>query len=448
MEGTNMFFNLSKLSKSKNKNDLDIIINLAIDNEKSDRYDIAIPLYKVGVEKGDRQAMCRLANIYVNIYPTQDNYMKAIALYNRVLKLDTNKDPQVMNLLANVYSKINNSKRAMELYEKAVELKYIPALYNLVQLCNEIGVFSDKIDYLCNKALILEDSDTMSLIGCHLENTNVEKAIELYEKSLKLNKFYNDEYITIMSLASLYKNQGLYEKSIATYRIGIESGYNEANIALGEMYENGNGISQDYKIALELYSKIDYKIGIYRTQARYNYQKYQENIKKIKSDSEYYYTITSILKDYETAIDCGATSILDEYTLICQNSNNEDHIHHNLKKWVCNTRYVKVDWSRTVHKYIYGAINRDTFMNKCIITLLLICKYRNHSIYPETKYVSKPLMMLIIDYLCAFDIRDTKTYCNDCNYYCNECGENHSCDDVTVRQCLFDDDSSFGHYDD
>ena len=220
----------------------------------SRNYDIAAEWYRKSAEQGYADAQNNLGIMYENGKGVSLDYAKAMEWYRKSAEQG---NAAAQNYLGEMYYYGRGVSRdyvkAAEWYRKSAEQGDADAQYNLGRM------------YKIGKGVSLDWN----------------KAVEWFRKSAKQsNRWADHELMTLKSdgfvkwwqasaeqgnadaqnmLGNMYENgRGVtkdYAKAVEWYRKSAEQGYVYAQNNLGRMYENGRGVSKDYAKAVEWYRK-------------------------------------------------------------------------------------------------------------------------------------------------------------------------------------------------
>ena len=246
-------------------------------------------------------------------------------------------------------TKTSNINKAIECYEKAVEL--------------------DNPDAINNLGIIYEDGERDCI------EQNISKAIEFYERGYELN--HSD---SMFNLASIYEmGDGGTEKNILIaieyYKKSVQLNHPFSINNLARIYHNGEEgiVEKDLSKAIELYEK---SIEFNNTDLMYNLAlvyKIGDYDKKVKIEIDLDKAAHYLLK----------SSLLGD--MDCMN---------NLKYLV---QMEKLNWRKEYH--IYWKSEND--LNQQILLILLVSKFRKQSKYQFVSSVLvKGISINIIKLLC------------------------------------------------
>jgi tetratricopeptide (TPR) repeat protein len=218
-----------------------------------DDYAKAIELYNKAIElKPDFEFAY---NNLGNAYSKRGDYAKAIELYSKAIELNL-KDPVVYNNMGNTYYEQGDYAKAIESYSKAIELNPddASAYNNLGNVYEKKGNYSKAIESF-HKAIELEPDEAKvhyNLGNLYCDQGDYSKAIESYSKAIELNP--DDTEVYYYNLGSAYFERDDYFKAIESYSKAIELNPDDANTYynIGIVYEKKG----DYSKAIESYSKV------------------------------------------------------------------------------------------------------------------------------------------------------------------------------------------------
>lgn len=193
------------------------------------------------------------------ILADKGDFNKAIKILERSLNVYP-KDTILLITLGNIYEEIKDYKKALELYEKGVkedsELKW-SFYYRLGVVSDKAGNKDDTISYMKKSLKIKPDNpDSLNYLGYTYADLgiNLEEAKEMIIKALSIKK--NDGYITD-SLGWVYFKLGEIEEAIKWLNKAYELVKDDPIILehLGDVYKTtGDNKKADsfYKKALEM----------------------------------------------------------------------------------------------------------------------------------------------------------------------------------------------------
>jgi TPR repeat protein len=302
-------------------------------------------LYKKAIESGNSDAMVNLAVEYNRGLYIKQDYQKAIQLYKKAIELN---NVRAMIYLARIYRQYinfnisqseikHNQNTIIKLYEMAINKGSIEAIIELALYYYVIASNTD--DY--------------------------KKCIGLYE--LAISKGDTNSYC---SLAHIYRN-GLgieinYSKAYKLYNKGMEYGSLDCTHNLGDMYLNGLGITKNRDIAYDMYQKCA-KRGDFMAMYKYALLCNEDN------------DVNRFVECYLNYCNFNGKSLLDPNSFF-------------------RLKTTPIKWHIYFHKW--WPFNSTDDSNKCIKTLLLICKHRNASKIDSVIYICKLVMMNIIEKYC------------------------------------------------
>lgn len=201
--------------------DNDSLYDLANEYIKQNKIDQAIPVLKLGVQRGDARIMYDLAGIYSD----ENN------------------------------NEFYNIKKAIELYKKSSELGYLFAMNDLgYHLQNGIGCEQD-----INKAIAYYEKAAELGNGLAFANLgdlyfygewveqDYDKALDYYLKAQK-KYYFNDQKI-----AEIYYQKGAFNKVLPILKKDVNEEFSP--IYYGIMYENGFGLKENLNKAIKYYEK-------------------------------------------------------------------------------------------------------------------------------------------------------------------------------------------------
>ena len=200
-------------------------------------------------------------NMLGKIYEDEENYEKAIEYYQKAVNTNPN-DKDALNAGANLgwllykgYGTNTDKEKAIKLWEELSQYNCGIAIYKLaVHYFNEKNYQKSK-EYL-DKGIFLNNVDCYFLLGdlyqygYNTVSVDKEKARQLYEKGISINRYY---YYGYFKLGKLYNDKKEYNQANSYFEKSIELGSSDAMVSLGFNYEMGNGVEQNYQKAYEYY---------------------------------------------------------------------------------------------------------------------------------------------------------------------------------------------------
>ncbi len=174
-----------KAIESGDNNAFTILASLYSDKKE---YEKAEEYYLKSIKNGDNASFNHLANLYNN----NKEYEKAEEYY---LKAIENGNNDSLNNLAFLYDDKKEYKKAEEYYLKAIENGNTNAFNNLAIVYGDMEEYKKAEEYYL-KAIESGNNDSLNnLAGLYFEeNRNIEKAIELSEKSFLIEKSFFSTY--------------------------------------------------------------------------------------------------------------------------------------------------------------------------------------------------------------------------------------------------------------
>ena len=225
--------------------------------------DKAVEWYRKSAEQGYADAQYNLGIMYEKGKGVSQDYVKAVEWYRK--SAEQGKADAQCNLgymYDNGMGVSQDNAKAVEWYRKSAEQGNAVAQYNLgIMYEKGKGVSKDyvkavewyrksaeqgKADAQCNLGYMYDNG-----MGVSQDNA---KAVEWYRKSAE-----QGNAVAQYNLGIMYENgRGVSQdnaKAAEWYRKSAEQGNASAQYNLGIMYENGRGVSQDYAKAAEWYRK-------------------------------------------------------------------------------------------------------------------------------------------------------------------------------------------------
>jgi TPR repeat protein len=367
-----------------------------------------------------------LANAYRDGINQIRNIDKAISLYETAIEMG---DSDAMVILGDMYfvSKgvVYNSTKAFEYYMKAYEKNNINAMARLSIMYYE---GSSSVSPNLTKSVELMEK----VISIHRESAHHIYFLATLYKSLAENSNDQQRQIYITRSDALYKNAlDLFEKEIDNMDAVYQAAY---------MYSSALGVSTvDYKKALDLYKRA-MEMGCVRSMTRIA-EMYKYGIGVTKDEESLTQLCEKVIKSYinctdRTNIDTknlaeayealNSRECMKLYAEVIERDNNvfaRDGFSRVCKKFNESELFIKyylqyypndynpnlcidvnvynIKWHPKLHKWL--ALRNRWIVDKIILTLLLISKYRNISKNYWIKYLSCGITMIIIAKFCELE---------------------------------------------
>ena len=264
-------FRLVELSAEKgNRNALNRLATCYNGNHGiKQNYNKAKELYELAIDKGNIDAITNLAIMYQKSYGVERDYDKAIELY--ALAIEKN-DVRALLYLGDMYEEgygvVKDYAKSIELYELAIDKGNIDAITNLgIMYQRGTGVARDYAKAIELYRLAIEKNDVRALLHLadmyeagHGVEKDYDKVIELYELAIE-----KGNVAAITNLAIIYQNGTIveknYEKAIKLYELAIKKNHVRAIKYLAYLYENMERYDDAiklYEMAIEKNSKNTY----------------------------------------------------------------------------------------------------------------------------------------------------------------------------------------------
>ena len=218
--------------------------------------DLAIHLYKKCMEKGYTKAAVNLGYLYA--CKGVDTREEGIALLNEAHNKHDFAELSAMYYLGTFYYNEKDYDNAIECYKKSSELKYGPG-----QELNDIGnLYWRKDDYLSANEWYQKGADIdidwscFNLAGSYRDGKgvekNIEKAISLYKKAYDLDDAAAGQ--SANQIANILYGREDYTGASQWYKKAGEKNYDWGYYNLGNCFYNGNGVEQDYSMAIKYFT--------------------------------------------------------------------------------------------------------------------------------------------------------------------------------------------------
>lgn len=186
-------------------------------------YQQSFKWYRKAAEKGEEIAQCKLGDCYYYGRGVDEDIVEAVKWYKKSAEKG---DDEAQWKLGSCYyygRGVNEDNvKAVKWYKKSVEQ----------------GNTAAKTD----------------LGWCYYCGYGVEKNIQK-AKELLLDAVKKDDDLAMLRLGHIYINDGNATRAIDWYKKAAEHGQSYANVCIGEIYRNGNGIKQNYAKAYNYFKK-------------------------------------------------------------------------------------------------------------------------------------------------------------------------------------------------
>ena len=227
------------LEKAAKKGKADAYYYLGMLDEREYDYASAKDNYEKGVEKGSDLARLELGYLYEEGWGVYPDLVKAISLYDEAL---ANGCLEANNFIGNFYlsgylNYENNAEDAFGYLQKATASKV-----------KEIAADSYlDLGYLYENGILGVEKDT-------------SKALDCYEKAMKVYPFYEGDCCRYMAEAYLSDGDSVnsdiyYKKSLDFYTKAADKGNAYSMIGAGYCYQKGLGVETDYEKSMDYYRK-------------------------------------------------------------------------------------------------------------------------------------------------------------------------------------------------
>ena len=259
----------------------------------------------------------------------------------------------------------NHNSNDIECYYDIIYNNIKKNYYTVTKLCEQAIV--------CNNAY---EHIILNILGAKYGNgegviQNYQKAHELFEKASNKNNSTATNNIGVLYFNGwgVKKN---YDVAIKLFTTAFQDNNIHATIALADAFYYGKGVKQDYTRAIELYKKaIKKNKNNYKSRALCNLG----NMYKNGNGTPINYDLAA-----------------KHYATYCHAKNKDIIAYINLK-------YRDIFWKIYLHRWWPNKEN----INKKIIILLLISKYKKFSKYQYIDYFVKGICMIVIKYVAIFE---------------------------------------------
>ena len=199
-----------------------IIFMIADIYRKQKKYDLAKKYYEQAVENGSTSAWLGLGRMWEYGEGVEVDYKKAIECYEKGTTGDAALKMQAYYFLGNIYKKIGESSKSLDFYQQSAAGGYDLA-------CVELGRY-------------------------YLDKENdIDKAKEYFTKAAELDGEYKG--IAHWELGEILREQELYSEAFEYYQKAAEQGHFSGYCSMAIMYQQGEGVKEDYKKAVEYLKK-------------------------------------------------------------------------------------------------------------------------------------------------------------------------------------------------
>ncbi|RXJ89488.1 hypothetical protein CRV01_08405 [Arcobacter sp. CECT 8983] len=353
---SNIDFSIKLYEKASKAGDIKSSLELVslYTNKKVNKYDKAVEVLQKLIDKGDKKAAYKLANLYLHppyFLDEKPNYKKALAIYEKLAKEDDIKaiEELVRYHLCNSCEKspfINQEtgffymkrlyelrktprdyasmgwayaygkgvkkdlKKAEEYYFQAAQKGYTSAYYNLAWLYYRNKENKDRdiirLDYKKAKEYLELGAKnynypSINLLGVFYKDglgvkKDMQKAVRLFEKAARYDKYAANH------LANYYRDKKDYKSAMKYYEYAKSKGDASAQIELGILYEKGQGTKKDIEKALKYYKDAfkNYRDDSQKDIAAYNigliYHYGKGGMKKDLEKAKYWYSSSNFDK--------------------------------------------------------------------------------------------------------------------------------------------------------
>lgn len=232
----------------------------------------AVEYFNIAFEMNSKIAIYNLAFCLAKGIGVEKNEEKAITLLNTIKNLDYAK-----NLLAMLLRK-KDYYTAIKYFEELIDENYNSAYYNLATLYNENNEYGLAITNYKEYYDITKDENVLfEMVYLYIKQNELSELDELIQS---INSTKNEKKNEILGIYYFYKKE--YGKSFdyLSKIVKNEEGY--ASFYMGELYNNGFGITQNYLRAFKYYNNAK-KMGVKEAYDRLIYL-YNNGFGVIKDD--------------------------------------------------------------------------------------------------------------------------------------------------------------------
>ena len=295
---------ISLLEQSK-KSSSTVTLAIALLSHQSKKYEKAENYYLQSIDSGNTDALNGLASLYGEI----EEYEKAEEYYLKAIK---NGSFDNFNNLATIYKNKKEYKKAEEYYLKAIKNGNTNALNNIAILFSEIEEYEKAEEYYL-KAIENGDNDSLNNLAIFYgEKEEYNKAEEYYLKAIKsgnnnslhnLAGLYFEENINIEKAVELAEKSFLIEESFfSTYTLALIMLWNdemeESYFKFEDFLEYENALESENDIILYFILLIA-KGQLYKAKELLEIPKYQF---KDRYKPIWYVLMTLMKNDFPTEI--------------------------------------------------------------------------------------------------------------------------------------------------
>ena len=222
-------------------------------------FEEAVKWYRKAAEQGFDIAQDSLGNCYYLGHGVDEDYVKAVKWYRKAAEqgLCTAQDS-----LGDCYyygrGVDEDDAEAVKWYRKAAEQGLDTAQHSLGK-CSYFGygVDEDKVKAVkwYRKAAEQGNDDAKTNLGwCYYCGFGVSENVQKAEELL-LDAANEDNNLAMLRLGHIRTDEGNVPRAIDWYKKAAEHGRSYANVCIGEIYRNGNGVKQNYAKAYDYFKK-------------------------------------------------------------------------------------------------------------------------------------------------------------------------------------------------
>lgn len=222
-------------------------------------FEEAVKWYRKAAEQGFDIAQDSLGNCYYLGHGVDEDYVKAVKWYRKAAEqgLCTAQDS-----LGDCYyygrGVDEDDAEAVKWYRKAAEQGLDTAQHSLGK-CYYFGygVDEDKVKAVkwYRKAAEQGNDDAKTNLGwCYYCGFGVSENVQKAEELL-LDAANEDNNLAMLRLGHIRTDEGNVPRAIDWYKKAAEHGRSYANVCIGEIYRNGNGVKQNYAKAYDYFKK-------------------------------------------------------------------------------------------------------------------------------------------------------------------------------------------------
>lgn len=264
-----------------------------------------IDLYQQAADKGYRNALSDLANIYSNGSKVTANPAKALSLYKKSAMMGCVDDMRVVGAFYyNGKGVDKDLAKAGEWYQLAVEHGDNSAAYSLgLMYANATGVERDYAKAIAYYTLSTERGNRNACNNLGVLYANGNGVTKDFSKALRYYEKAGDQgnYIAMNNAGCLYRDgaEGVpvnYAKALEWFKKGAEAGSVWATYNYGKMHDDAKGVAQNYAVAIEYYNKAAEKENTDAMDRLYAIYYYGYGVKRDKKLAEFWINKSSALK--------------------------------------------------------------------------------------------------------------------------------------------------------